>query len=286
MKKISLSLSLLAFLGFFALHAVCSPSYDEEIAKESWIYCLASYCPQNLIVQWKAGKMSQINPDLKDIRTVYNAEDNTLGFLAYNPKSNIIYVVFRGTEPTSISNWLNNLKFFKIKYSYCSDCEVHLGFYESFLRVKDDVLKNLNELRKSYPTAKVRVTGHSLGGALALFAALEIEKNVCDVDVLYTFGQPRVGDEKFAKYVNEEFKGKFNARVTNGRDPVPRVPLQTMGYIHQDSEVFYDNGKFRECSSGEDDKCSKKFFLPLNINAHFLYMGYSYITYTQNKCAL
>jgi hypothetical protein len=218
MKSASL-LVFIVLLGIISNEVSSSATYDEEIAKESWIYCLASYCPPNLILQWKAAKMSQLYPEMKDIRSVINANDNTLAYLAYNFKSDVIYVVFRGTEPTSISNWLNNLKVLKVNYAYCQECQVHKGFYEAFLNVKEDMLKNLNELRKLYPTAKVRVTGHSLGGALALFATLEIEKNVCDVDALYTFGQPRVGDEKFVKYVNEEFKQKFNARVTNGRDP-------------------------------------------------------------------
>ncbi len=203
-----------------------SPSFDEEVAKEAWFYCIASYCPQDSILNWRAGKISQLYPNMKDIRVAYNENDSTFAYLGYNSKSNIIYIVFRGS--VSVTNWMNNFKVFKDSYSYCQGCEVHRGFYNTFLNVKPDIIKHLNGLRKLYPTALVRVIGHSMGGALALLTALDIIKNICDIDALYTFGQPRVGNENFAKYANQMLRGKVSARITNGQDPGKDI------YIYKD----------------------------------------------------
>lgn len=60
---------------------------------------------------------------------------------------------------------------------------------------------NFLSLIKKYPSYKVWVTGHSLGGALASIAASEmIARGEVDASrvQLYTFGQPRTGDVDFA----------------------------------------------------------------------------------------
>jgi triacylglycerol lipase len=48
-----------------------------------------------------------------------------------------------------------------------------------------------------YPTAEIFVTGHSLGGALAVLAAVDIKHNISPESevILYTYGQPRVGND-------------------------------------------------------------------------------------------
>jgi predicted lipase len=219
MKGASNLLLLIAVLGAFMVGVSCSSQYDPEIAKESWIYCLASYCPQRSIELWKAAKMSQMYPNITGVRVIYNEAENTLAYLSYNYKDNVINIVFRGTEPWSITNWINNLDVLRKKYVFCEGCEVHSGFFENYMNLEADVLKNLEEMRAHYPSAKVRITGHSLGAAFALFAALEIQRSIGEVDAFYTFGLPRVGNDKFALFVNSVFEGKMTPRITNGRDP-------------------------------------------------------------------
>lgn len=52
-----------------------------------------------------------------------------------------------------------------------------------------------------YPNATVVVTGHSLGGAEAMFAA--VDQGMLGYNVhLYTYGCPRVGDVNFVSFFN------------------------------------------------------------------------------------
>ena len=62
------------------------------------------------------------------------------------------------------------------------------------------------------------VTGHSLGGALALIATSEINSD--NLGACYTFGSPKVGNEEF----DDEIKAPIY-RVINSFDVVPFLPF-------------------------------------------------------------
>ena len=76
------------------------------------------------------------------------------------------------------------------------------------------------------------MNGYSLGGALASLAALDITDNLEQVDSVYTFGCPRVGNSNFAAYYNSRVPNTF--RVVNNRDTVAHMPWLTQGYRHFD----------------------------------------------------
>ena len=118
-----------------------------------------------------------------------------------------------------------------------------------------------------------------LGGALAVHAGVDIVRNFGPVDEFYTFGQPRVGNQEFASYVNVLVPGSFNSRVTHNKDPVPHLPLLAMGFFHIDREVFYDSdGGYKVCVGGEDSSCSN-YQLNVNILDHLNYMGVELLPY-------
>lgn len=112
-----------------------------------------------------------------------------------------VVVVFRGSA--NIQNWFNNLKFFKKNYKSVSGAQVHIGFSDSFDSVKGVFHSAMKKARSYCPGCKhITVTGHSLGGALSVLAALELQESSAYKGFSYnvvTFGSPRVGNDVFAK---------------------------------------------------------------------------------------
>lgn len=93
----------------------------------------------------------------------------------------------------------------------------------------DAITRRVALLLYKNPRAKLFITGHSLGGALAALYAIMLyytgRTEIADrIGCVYTFGQPRVGDEDVAKYAMERLKGRF-MRVVYCNDMVPRIPF-------------------------------------------------------------
>ena len=90
-----------------------------------------------------------------------------------------------------------------------------------------------------------RVTGHSLGAAIATHAVAHLLANKVKVTDFYNFGSPRVGDAKFTVWFNQIYggSGHFKARVTHRKDPVPHLPFEDWGFLHVNTEVFYKGSK-------------------------------------------
>jgi predicted lipase len=88
------------------------------------------------------------------------------------------------------------------------------------------------------------VTGHSLGGAAAVFAAAILRKQYKDV-TLYKFGQPRAGNKNLTEAVTAQGK---NYCVTHTSDIVPKLPpeqLRSGGgdlYLHISPEYWISDG--------------------------------------------
>jgi triacylglycerol lipase len=91
--------------------------------------------------------------------------------------------------------------------------KVHRGFKEALEEVWLDLLPFIRQLDRK--GCNIWMTGHSLGAALATLCA----GRYGNVQGVYTFGSPRVG--------NDVFKEKFDAntyRIVNNDDIVARVP--------------------------------------------------------------
>ena len=69
--------------------------------------------------------------------------------------------------------------------------KAHSGFYNAYKDIGDYIKDAVSSLKFEHPDAQLIITGHSLGGALALLSALDLKYHL-QLDpselVLYTFG--------------------------------------------------------------------------------------------------
>ena len=154
-------------------------------------------------------------------------------------QGNALVVGFRGSEETGLWDWITDLKFVQQVYPYGekkdSQVKVHYGFITAYQSVRDAVLAQV----KQSPHQRVICTGHSLGGALATLAALDIQYNFPDKQVsCYTFGSPKVGNDYFVKSYNKRVPNTY--RFVNSADKVPDLPPGTyehVGALHHIGQV-------------------------------------------------
>jgi len=162
---------------------------------------------------------------LEDFDSLVARERGTAGFIAAGPE--IIVVVFRGTE--NLLDWWTNMN--AGRKTLQGGVKVHAGFFRAYRPIRDQLFETLCRLLKA-KRRPIYITGHSLGGALALMATAELsnhhEAEVRDsIAACYTFGCPKAGDRSFDQYVKAPLY-----RVTNGVDLVPAVPPPFIGYAH------------------------------------------------------
>ncbi|MFW0754220.1 lipase family protein [Pseudomonas sp. H11T01] len=96
--------------------------------------------------------------------------------------------------------------------------QAHRGFYLAAKAIRGFVVTYLD---KFYSGQKLIITGHSLGGAVALLLAEMLRRRAEQYDILlYTYGAPRAADETFVKGAAT----LKHHRMVNHNDPIPSVP--------------------------------------------------------------
>jgi predicted lipase len=175
-------------------------------------------------------------------------------------------------------NWLDDFEVKLVPYVSFPDCNcyVHNGFYTSALGIKNKTISTVQFLKKLYPTYSVIVTGHSYGASVGQLLAMELEKTGIKTKI-YNYGQPRVGDRKYAGYVNTVINEYW--RATHNKDVVPHLPPTIeFGYVHSCREIFEDeNNKINICSevNCEDTKCADQYTLiQTNSEDHLYYLNH------------
>ncbi|KAG9304576.1 hypothetical protein G9A89_020140 [Geosiphon pyriformis] len=130
-----------------------------------------------------------------------------------------------------------------IDYPLADNAKVDQAFYNEFQGIHVTLIRSIMGLA-SHPRYKrygFALAGHGIGGALLLG-----QLSPSDIFIeAYTFGQPRMGNAVFAKYVNDALSDVF--RVTHTDDYVPHYPPRTftqegvadiLGFWHLQTEYW------------------------------------------------
>ncbi len=163
-------------------------------------------------------------------------------YVAYDDEK--VFLVYRGTEPTNLQDMMTDIRLNKVKTD--KEGGVHSGFKQHFddlekeFRIGSMLSALLSGKRKLY------ITGHSLGAALAVYAAYYYSEKVPvtrkEEYSLYTFGAPKVGDESFMR----KFDEVKVYRVVHKNDIICRLP--PFSKYHHIGELYYiDFEKQIEC---------------------------------------
>ncbi|RFC41545.1 MAG: N-acetyl-anhydromuramyl-L-alanine amidase AmpD, partial [Verrucomicrobia bacterium] len=142
-----------------------------------------------------------------------------------------VVVAYRGSK--ELGDWLGNLEF--LQQEQLTLGRVHRGFSQAFAVVREALFTTLTD-HDPESRKELWLTGHSLGGALALLTAAELP-NPGRITGIYTFGQPRAGLTDFQTKVDEVFVGRY-FRFVNFDDVVPRIPPGD--YVHAGHLIWFN----------------------------------------------
>ncbi|MBM4112761.1 MAG: lipase family protein, partial [Phycisphaerae bacterium] len=150
-----------------------------------------------------------------------------------------VVVSFRGTQPREVQDLVADaniaLRPFVIGKagSEITVGRAHAGFAAALRCVLAPLEKRVLDLHEG--DARIWLTGHSLGGALAslLCAHLAVSrKELAPRLRLVTFAAPRVGDQALRDEIGRRLAADSALHVALERDPVPLVPPWSMDFRH------------------------------------------------------
>ncbi|KAF8030548.1 hypothetical protein BT93_E2855 [Corymbia citriodora subsp. variegata] len=187
----------------------------------------------------------------------------------------LIVVAFRGNRPFDADAWCAtiDLSWYEVEVELEGGVvpervSIHRGFMKALgLQKGRGGLKEMDEVAeegKSYAYYEIKemlrnllkergtkfiVTGHSLGGALAILfvGALCMHKEAAILERLegvYTFGQPKVGDERFGEYMKQKIRREVKYyRYVYSSDHVPRMPSdgKAFGFKHFGPCLYFNS---------------------------------------------
>jgi hypothetical protein len=186
-------------------------------------------------------------------------------YLVQSRCGRVVVLCYRGTEPGSAGNWLGDIDVGSESSTIAAGedgdaVRVHAGFHLNLRATWLGVLENLElaldgksvaapSTRVAHPLEALYVTGHSLGGAMAvLFALSMVDRQSLRpirerLRAVYTFGQPMAACTPLPRWTDAVAETLF--RYVIERDLIPALPPFSWGpFTHLGREYRYSGGQW------------------------------------------
>jgi len=197
--------------------------YDPNIALEMLLLSTSAYSdkPEMSLTNFPVGDWKEYG--IFSVTPCDPLNSTCFGFTAYSENGQFIVLAFRGT--VGVTQLLfESIQGFIPTSSWPPGGMVTPYFKDALLGMWPAITVQMTALVQQYPTYKIYVTGHSLGGAVAsLAASFLLYNNITTKVSLYTFGEPRVGDYLFSKQFDSQIPDAW--RVIDYIDPFPHIPF-------------------------------------------------------------
>jgi hypothetical protein len=183
-------------------------------------------------------------------------------YLVQSRCGRVVILSYRGTEPATLGNWLADADIGSASLALGGEpLGVHAGFHRNVRATLWGVIRELQlalrgrsladpDKELDHPMQALYVTGHSLGGAMALLFALSLAGNAeqraiaATLRAVYTFGQPLAVGGPLPEVAHAVGRKVF--RYVRARDPIPALPPLAWGrFAHFGHEYRFADGEWK-----------------------------------------
>ncbi|KAF2434086.1 alpha/beta-hydrolase [Tothia fuscella] len=224
----------------YAAAAYCNANNNGTLNPSTTLTCAGTGSQSNCPLV----EGSRCSNDTENSRSIFSSPTyGTACFVAVDDTNKRIVVSFRGTDARRYPKTaLPNIFSVGVQNpvpQYCAGCAAAKGYSEAFGEVNTTVINAVIALRRDANRSGYQVvtTGHSLGGAVSTFAALELRRMGIPVHAA-SFGMPRTANPQLADFISAQDANpnpnvnpqQRNYRVIHRGDFIPdSLPLSILG---------------------------------------------------------
>lgn len=244
---------------------VKAQSTPDEVVRHVLATCCGYAYGDQEIVATMLARMGLERTNLAEITISVDAMlIRSTAYIVQSKDGRVVILCYRGTPPLDLISWALDAEIEPEQIDIGREGDpirgdVHGGFYRNVRASRSEVVKVLlraadgqsiaGDGKSLKPLEALYITGHSLGGAMAVLMAIMLRKTQPGTDyrkladklkAVYTFGQPMVASRPLAEDLRQDlfFRDKLVRHIYN-RDVIPQMP--PLGdYAHFGQEYQFD----------------------------------------------